>query len=153
MSKNFFSGKWLIGILLIVSGILFCVCKGQFLQFIIIGAGVLFLIQAVIDFCQKMTFFGVLEAVGGVIIILCGSLILAIALYIVGALLIGAGVLAIVRIREKSIRSLIMSIGAVVLGIMLIITQMNNKLDWLYIVIGVLSILGGVSVFIKDKTE
>lgn len=153
MTKNYLSGRWLLGVLLIVAGILFCFCGDKLIQFIIIGAGALFIVQAVMDLIQKMTLFGVIEAVIGVIIILCGSLILTIALYVVGALLVGAGVLAIVRLGAADKTSLIMSICAIILGVMLIVAEINKDLDWLYIVIGIISIIGGVSVFVKDKNS
>lgn len=131
----------------------FLLCGDKLIQFIIIGAGALFIVQAVMDLIQKMTLFGVIEAVIGVIIILCGSLILTIALYVVGALLVGAGVLAIVRLGAADKTSLIMSICAIILGVMLIVAEINKDLDWLYIVIGIISIIGGVSVFVKDKNS
>ncbi len=151
MNNNIFSGRWLLGIILIIAGILFCVCGHELVQVIIIGAGALFLVQAIIDFCQKMTVFGVIEAVIGVIIILCGSLILSISLYVIGALLVGSGVLAIVKLGAADKMSLLISIGAVVLGVMLIVAEINQNLRWLYIIIGVLSILGGISVIFKGK--
>ncbi|MEG1711083.1 MAG: DUF308 domain-containing protein [Clostridia bacterium] len=142
MLKKISTNTLILSIILIAAGVLFCIFQGEFVQWILIGAGALLILQGVLDLIHKITTFGIIEVAGGIITILCGAIILNVALIILGVALAVAGILFIVKGARKG-RQLFNAISEIILGLLLVFAQ-SFAINWIFIIIGVFAIIYGL---------
>ena len=141
--SKFLSSPIVLALAYIVIGVLFCIKKSEVLKWVVLIAGILFIVQGVIDIIFNKNFTtGIIEAAIGVVIILFGMLLLQAAAIILGVVMIINGVIAIVTL-PKSLAVTIYNLLAIVIGVLLIVGYWY-VVDWFYILIGVALIVNGV---------
>ncbi len=134
----------------IVIGILFIINKKTALDYIIWIAGIVFIVQGILDLIfGHNTVGGVFEiAIGAIILIIGAANISTVALIIFGVLIAANGVLSLIQ-GPKLIFPMIMSILTIVVGVLLVIGTWAS--DWLFIIIGISLIIDGVLVLLGKQ--
>lgn len=141
----------MIALMSILLGLLFIILKGNIISVALTIIGIVVIIMAIIDFCNKETVHGIIKAVLGVCILIFGWMFVDLALYIVAAVLLIQGLIEIVNaIRCKnsiaSVQKIIYFIKPViciVAGLCLLFNQ-GATIDWIFILVGVLLAVNGV---------
>lgn len=145
------SSNLITAILYVVAGILFCVFKGEIVNWIMTIIGVLYIVQGVLDILNKDLVKGVINGGIGVLIIVFGWLFATVASIIFGVLIIIKGakeLLECLKAKKKNIFDLIAPIVTIIIGAMLIA---GKFLDWFFIVVGVVFIINGVLELLGKK--
>ena len=149
--KEFLNSPIALAIAYIVIGVLLCVKQAAVIEWIMIIAGVFFIVQGLIDWlAEKNLKQGVIEIVIGVLLIILRFVLPQIVLIALGAILIFKSVVAILTL-PKSLANTVYNVVTLLIGILLIV---GNWLvvDWLFIIIGVAFIVNGaLTLFGKNK--
>ena len=127
-----------------VIGALLCIFKGGSLNILMTIVGALLFVLGIIDLVKnKQTGKGIIEAVLGVAIIICGWLVTGLVLLILGGVLIVKGVMEIIKNHKAGFVANLSSIMVVIIGVLLVISKWV-LLDVMCIIAGVLFIVNGV---------
>ncbi|MBQ9709838.1 MAG: DUF308 domain-containing protein [Clostridia bacterium] len=144
----------ILAIAYVVIGILFCIFKGEVISWIMTAAGVLFIVQGILHIVAKRTTEGIINIVIGAVILLCGWLLLKVALIIFGVLIAASGVLNLIQMfkgGKLALIPLIVAIATIAVGVLLVVSQWV-VFDVMFIIIGVLFIVdGAIGIFNSVK--
>ena len=134
----------------IVIGVLYIILKKEALDYIIWIAGIIFVVQGVIDLLlTPKKIVGIVEiAIGAIILIVGAANIANIALIVLGVLIAANGVFSLVY-GPKLVLPIVMSVLTIVVGVLLICSKWAS--DWLFIILGVSFIVDGVLVLFGKK--
>ena len=144
--KKYLDSPIVLAIAYIVIGILLCVKKAAVIEWIMIIAGALFIVQGLIDWLENKDFKeGVIEIVIGVLLIVLRFIIPQVVAIVLGALLIFNGVIKILTL-PKSVAVIAYNIVTIIIGAMLIIGNWVLA-DILFVIIGIAFIINGVLTF------
>ena len=137
----------------IAIGVLLMIMKGEMISVFMTILGVSLIVLGLIDLLDKNIPFAVVKIVVGGVVIFFGWTIVSAVVYILAALVLIVGVLALydcVRFRLRCIRGkealkiLIEPVVCILIGLVLFF----NKWDWVFVLAGLFTILeGGLLLF------
>lgn len=139
MKKN---NDLLLPVLYIVIGALFCIFKNQIVGWIMTIAGVLFIVNGIIQIVHKETKPGIINIVIGAVIIAFGWTLLWLAMLVFGVLLIISSVMNFLK-GKKDVVAIVKLVVGVVIGALLVTSGFATN-DWLFIIVGVILIVQGI---------
>ena len=87
------SEKIIVAVLTMTLGVLFIVLKGAFIELLMTLLGVSLIVLGIVDIVNKLVPPAVVKMVSGVLVIICGWLIMEAVLYILAGLLLVGGIL------------------------------------------------------------
>ena len=132
-------------ILYVVVGALLCFAQGEVLKIALTVIGVLFLALGIYDIVKGRMTNGIVEAVVGIVILICGWTIVDWVILILGVLLIVKGVLDLINNMKGGWKSLLAPVVTIVVGILLACTKFAADIaSILLIVAGVILIINGI---------
>ena len=127
-----------------VIGVLLCIFKGGSLNILMTVVGALLVVLGLVDLIKnKQVGKGLIEALLGAAIIVCGWLVVDLVLLILGVVLIVKGVMEIVKNRKAGFVANLSSIMLLVIGVLLVVANWV-LLDFMFIIAGVIFIVNGV---------
>ena len=127
-----------------VIGALLCILKGGSLNILMTVVGALLVVLGLVDvFKNKELVKGLVEALLGVAIIVCGWLVADIVLLVLGVVLIIKGAMEIIKNRKAGFVANLSSIMLLVIGVLLVIAKWA-LLDVMCIIAGVIFIINAV---------
>lgn len=140
-------------VLYVVIGALLCFAQGEALKWITIAIGVLFLAYGIYDLVKGHMVNGIIEAVVGVVILVCGfTTLLEWGLLVFGVLLIIKGVIDLIDSLKSGWKSMLAPIVMIVVGILLAFTKFAADVaNILLIVAGVILIINGILALFGKK--
>ncbi len=156
-SKNILQSNQIVtSITYIIIGVLFCAFQTQMMNILLTILGVLMIFAGFYNIMKKEHVEGIFQIVLGIIIIACGWTILDLSLLILGICLISYAIYILAsnfrtyaKLPAKSVmRQVAMPILILIVGILLMVSKWAFS-DAICIAIGVMFILGGLSVLIK----
>lgn len=149
-------------ILTIAVGILLMVMQDRFIGWLMTIAGVCLIVLGAVDFFHRFIPPAVVKIVSGILIIVCGWVLVEAVLYIVSALLLIAGILLLYdKIKKrvscdtllKAVLQYAVPSFFVVIGFLLLFHQ-ALAIEIIFIVTGILTLLEGgillVEAFLED---
>lgn len=141
----------LTAVALIVIGLLFVIYKSEVISIAMSLIGFTLIALGIVDIVRKFTASGVVKIVLAVLILAAGWLFITLALYILGAFLLIAGIselLALTKVKIKKITlPVAMHIAQPVIYILVAICLFFNQggaLSWVFTVSGIFLIIDGV---------
>lgn len=145
------------GIALIILGILFCALRSGFVSILLTIAGVVLIILGALALISRNFKIGLIEIAIGIIVIACGWTIVDVTLLILGIAFFAYAVYQTVVTAPKlkgkkpaeAMLALLNPIMLAVLGIILIVAKWK-MIDAIFIVIGVMAILSGLIMILRD---
>ena len=142
----------IMAIATVVLGVLFIVLKGEVISIAMTVLGVALIVAAVIDFVNKKLTEGVIKAVLGAVVIICGWAFVKVALYIMAAVLLIYGILQLIEAIKatgkkskvlNTVWRLVEPVLTIIIAVCLIFNQ-GGAVEWLFIVAGVILIIEGM---------
>ena len=130
-------------LIFIIVGILFCIYRGAVAQWIVIGIGILLIVQGVLDMVNRRMVQGILEAAVGVLAIVFAAAIAKYAIIVLGVILLLWAVLRLFDSTKKSGLTLLYIVFAAVIGV-LMIARPAFFAKWFFLIIGILLIVEGI---------
>lgn len=152
MNFKGFKEHYVTGAAAVVVGLLLLLLKGKVISLILTVAGILLLVLAFADWRNKLTNRAIGKAVAGVCVLTFGWMFVNLALYIVAAVIIAAGLKQVIAIKNCSPVNLTAQekvvlyakpVLTVLAGIILFFNQ-GGVIDWVFILVGILLIVEGV---------
>lgn len=148
------------GLVSVVLGLLLFILKGEVISLVLTVIGVLMLVSAFFDWRNKQTNSAIVKLVIGVCVLAFGWMFVNLALYIVAAVIVIAGLKKIVVIKDVSPVNLTLQekiflyakpVLTVFAGVILFFNQ-GGVINWVFIVVGILLIVEGLlEVFDRKK--
>lgn len=141
---------WLYALASIAIGILFVWLKGGVVSIAMTVLGVALAVYGIGDLLKHRTVTGVVKLVLGIAVLLCGWVFLAVALYIMAALLLIYGLLELIaffRIKRRSAFDVFVGLAGPVICLAVAACLFFNQggaIDWVFLVSGILLIVQGV---------
>ena len=127
-----------------IIGLLLVILRAGSLGILMTIVGVLLIALGILDIVKNKDMTkGIIEAVAGVAIIICGWLIADICLLIFGILLIVKGVMELIKIYKNGFMTMLPSIITVVIGVLLVIARWT-LIDVICIIAGIVFIINAV---------
>ena len=146
------SNELLTAIALILIGGLFIIYKGEVISIAMSLIGITLVVLGIIDILRARVFSGVVKLVFAALVVLAGWLFVTLALYVLGAFLLIAGITQLIAISKLKIKKLtlpaVMHIAQPVIYILVAICLFFNQggaISWVFILSGVLLILDGIA--------
>jgi uncharacterized membrane protein HdeD (DUF308 family) len=146
------SNELLTAIALILIGGLFIIYKGEVISIAMSLIGITLVVLGIIDILRARVFSGVVKLVFAALVVLAGWLFVTLALYVLGAFLLIAGITQLIAISKLKIKKLtlpaIMHIAQPVIYILVAICLFFNQggaISWVFILSGVFLILDGIA--------
>lgn len=146
------SNELLTAIALIVIGLLFIIYKGGIISIAMSLIGITLIVLGIVDIVKKRTVSGVVKLVFAALVMLAGWLFITLALYILGAFLLVAGVTQLVALSKTKIKkltlSVIMHIAQPIIYILIAICLFFNQggaISWVFTVSGIFLIIDGIA--------
>lgn len=160
MGKDLFckNGNTILAVALIATGVIFCALRAEFVSVLLSVVGTLVVLLGIFNLIEKHWAIGGVEIAVGIIVIVCGWLLVDISLLVLGIVLCIYGIYSLIsqislfksaNVNDK-VYILLSPIMYMIFGILLIVARWY-MLDALFIVLGVMSILYGVSLFFKQN--
>ena len=155
------SEKILSAILTMVIGIMLIILKGNFIDVLMTVVGACLIALALMDFWGRLIPPAVVKSVVGVLIILCGWVVMEAVLYIVAALLLIVGILLLYdQIRCKCVirswQDLLCEYAApslyILMGVLLLFHR-QSAVDVILVLVGVLALLQGAILLFRTWRE
>ena len=150
--KNNKSNELLTAIALILIGGLFIIYKGEVISIAMSLIGITLVVLGIIDILRARVFSGVVKLVFAALVVLAGWLFVTLALYVLGAFLLIAGITQLIAISKLKIKKLtlpaVMHIAQPVIYILVAICLFFNQggaISWVFILSGVFLILDGIA--------
>ena len=135
----------------IAIGILCCIFQTQLLDWTLTIIGALYAIYGIIQLVNKNVTQGIVYLAIGVIVILGGWLFLDIILLILGVVLVAFGVKQFIdKMKSKNVSQLISAIVIALIGLLLIVSKWAF-VEWIFVLVGVISIIEGVLILIGKR--
>ena len=145
------SNELLTAIALILIGGLFIIYKGEVISIAMSLIGITLVVLGIIDILRARVFSGVVKLVFAALVVLAGWLFVTLALYVLGAFLLIAGITQLIAISKLKIKKLtlpaVMHIAQPVIYILVAICLFFNQgaaISWVFIVSGIFLMLDGV---------
>jgi uncharacterized membrane protein HdeD (DUF308 family) len=142
----------LTAIALILIGGLFIIYKGEVISIAMSLIGITLVVLGIIDILRARVFSGVVKLVFAALVVLAGWLFVTLALYVLGAFLLIAGITQLIAISKLKIKKLtlpaVMHIAQPVIYILVAICLFFNQggaISWVFILSGVFLILDGIA--------
>lgn len=145
--------KILCSLFTIALGVLLVVLKGDLISIIMTVLGVGLLALSVLDLFRKQFPPAVVKGVGGIVVVLCGWVIVSAVLYIVAGILLIVGILLLYeKIKRGNSCDGILEVLCeyvapalcIVIGVLLLFNQRNTA-DWVFVISGIFSsAVGGI---------
>lgn len=139
-------------IALILIGGLFIIYKGEVISIAMSLIGITLVVLGIIDILRARVFSGVVKLVFAALVVLAGWLFVTLALYVLGAFLLIAGITQLIAISKLKIKKLtlpaVMHIAQPVIYILVAICLFFNQggaISWVFILSGVFFILDGIA--------
>ena len=127
-----------------VIGVLLCILKGGSLNILMTVVGALLVVLGLVDIIKnKQVGKGLIEALLGAAIIVCGWLVVDFVLLVLGIVLIVKGAMEIIKNRKAGFVANLSSIMLLVIGVLLVVANWV-LVDFMFIIAGVIFILNGV---------
>lgn len=153
MKKN--NTNLFFAISLLIIGALFCALRSGFVSVLLTVVGALLIVVGVVAIVQKEYALGAVEIAVGIVIIACGWTIVDITLLILGIVFVIyaiynviANIPALKRLKGADLAlKILYPVVIFVFGVILIVARWY-MIDAVFIVIGVLSILAGLSMLL-----
>jgi uncharacterized membrane protein HdeD (DUF308 family) len=146
------SNELLTAIALIIIGGLFIIYKGEVISIAMSLIGITLVVLGIIDILRARVFSGVVKLVFAALVVLAGWLFVTLALYVLGAFLLIAGITQLIAISKLKIKKLtlpaVMHIAQPVIYILVAICLFFNQggaISWVFILSGVFLILDGIA--------
>lgn len=145
--------KILCALFTIALGVLLIVLKGDLISIIMTVFGIGLLALGILDLFRKQFPPAVVKGVGGIVVVLCGWVIVSAVLYIVAGILLIAGILLLYeKIKRGNSCDGILQILCeyvapalcIVIGILFLFNK-GNTVNWVFIVGGIFTVsVGGI---------
>lgn len=146
------SNELLTAIALILIGGLFIIYKGEVISIAMSLIGITLVVLGIIDILRARAFSGVVKLVFAALVVLAGWLFVTLALYVLGAFLLIAGITQLIAISKLKIKKLtlpaVMHIAQPIIYILVAICLFFNQggaISWVFILSGVFLILDGIA--------
>lgn len=161
MGKDLFckNSNAILAVALIAVGVIFCALRSEFVSVLLSVVGTLVVLLGIFDLIEKRWTIGGVKMAVGIIVIVCGWLLIDVSLLMLGIVLCIYAIYSLIsqislfkraKINDK-VFILLYPIVQFVLGILLIVARWY-MLDAIFIVLGILLILYGISLFFKRET-
>ena len=149
--RNSKSNDFLTAIALIVIGALFIIYKGGVISIAMSLIGITLIVLGIIDIVRARVVTGVIKLVFAALVMLAGWLVIELALYVLGAFLLIAGITQLLALSKTKIKKLslpvIMHIAQPIIYILVAICLFFNQggaISWVFTVSGIFLIIDGV---------
>ena len=136
---------------LILIGALFMIYKSEVISIAMSIIGVTLIILGVVDFVRKFVVSGVVKIAFGVLVLAAGWLFITLALYILGAFLLIAGVSELYKLTKVKIKKMTLPMAMhIVQPIIYILVatclffNQGGALSWVFTVSGLFLVIDGV---------
>lgn len=153
--------KIISALLTIALGVLLIILRGEVISILMTVVGLGLIVIGVLDLVHGDTPIGIVKLVGGILIILCGWIIVQAVLYIVAAVLLIAGILVVYEKWRSGIcfeniwqalREYADPILFIVIGCLLLFNQ-GNTVQWVFVISGALTVVEGGLLLVNALTE
>ena len=147
-------------IILVIIGVLCIIFKQELVKYLISGMGILTIVSGVIDISKNKTTNGIIEILIGILMIAFSWLILEVCLLLIGISLLAYAIRKLsfaIKLTEhvdstyKKVQLVAFPLLTVILGILLIISRWAF-VNTLFIIIGIILILNGLSIAINKES-
>lgn len=147
-------------IILVIIGVLCIIFKQELVKYLISGMGILIIVSGVIDISKNKTTNGIIEILIGILMIAFSWLILEVCLLLIGISLLAYAIRKLsfaIKLTEhvdstyKKVQLVAFPLLTVILGILLIISRWAF-VNTLFIIIGIILILNGLSIAINKES-
>lgn len=146
------SNELLTAIALILIGGLFIIYKGEVISIAMSLIGITLVVLGIIDILRSRVVSGVVKLVFAALVVLAGWLFVTLALYVLGAFLLIAGITQLIALSKLKIKKLtlpaVMHIAQPIIYILVAICLFFNQggaISWVFILSGVFLILDGIA--------
>jgi len=146
------SNELLTAIALILIGGLFIIYKGEVISIAMSLIGITLVVLGIIDILRSRVVSGVVKLVFAALVVLAGWLFVTLALYVLGAFLLIAGITQLIALSKLKIKKLtlpaVMHITQPIIYILVAICLFFNQggaISWVFILSGVFLILDGIA--------
>ena len=146
------SNELLTAIALILIGGLFIIYKGEVISIAMSLIGITLVGLGIIDILRSRVVSGVVKLVFAALVVLAGWLFVTLALYVLGAFLLIAGITQLIALSKLKIKKLtlpaVMHIAQPIIYILVAICLFFNQggaISWVFILSGVFLILDGIA--------
>ena len=146
------SNELLTAIALILIGGLFIIYKGEVISIAMSLIGITLVVLGIIDILRARVFSGVVKLVFAALVVLAGWLFVTLALYVLGAFLLIAGITQLIALSKLKIKKMtlptVMHIAQPIIYILVAICLFFNQggaISWVFILSGVFLILDGIA--------
>ncbi len=152
------SEKIISSVFTIALGVLLIVMKGEMISVFMTILGVALIVLGLVELLRKDVPSAVVKIVFGGVIIFFGWTIVTAVVYITAALVLIVGILALydcARYKLKCIRGieLIRALAIPTVCILIGVTLFFNEREWIFVVVGILTILEGGLILADALTE
>ena len=151
MKKKISGNEILMASILIIVGALFMIFKGEIISIIMTILGIRMIVRGIFDLMRGYTMGGVINIVFGALILGAGWLFITLALYILAACLLIAGIGELSGLLKERVKKLnlavILRIAQPVIYILVAICLFFNQggaISWVFTVAGLFLIVDGI---------
>ena len=153
--KNNKSNDLLTAAALILIGLLFIIYKGGIISLAMSLIGITLIVLGIIDIIKKRAVSGVIKLVFAALVMLAGWLFITLALYVLGAFLLVAGVSQLVALSKVKLKKLTLPVAMryaqpiiyILIAICLFFNQ-GGAISWVFTVSGIFLIIDGIAALI-----
>lgn len=150
--KNGRSNDLLTSIALIIIGGLFIIYKGGIISIAMSLIGLTLLVLGIVDIIKSRVVGGVIKLVFAALVVLAGWLFITLALYVLGAFLLIAGVTQLIAISKTKIKKITLPVALhiaqpviyILVAICLFFNQ-GGAISWVFTVSGIFLIIDGIA--------
>ena len=153
--KNNKSNDLLTAAALILIGLLFIIYKGGIISLAMSLIGITLIVLGIIDIIKKRVVSGVIKLVFSALVMLAGWLFITLALYVLGAFLLVAGVSQLVALSKVKLKKLTLPVAMhyaqpiiyILIAVCLFFNQ-GGAISWVFTVSGIFLIIDGIAALI-----
>ena len=153
--KNNKSNDLLTAAALILIGLLFIIYKGGIISLAMSLIGITLIVLGIIDIIKKRVVSGVIKLVFAALVMLAGWLFITLALYVLGAFLLVAGVTQLVALSKVKVKKITLPVAMryaqpiiyILIAICLFFNQ-GGAISWVFTVSGIFLIIDGIAALI-----
>jgi uncharacterized membrane protein HdeD (DUF308 family) len=142
--------KTVSGVLSILLGVMLMVCKDDMVGIVLSAFGIVFLVLGVLELLQGRTTSGLVKLVLAAVAFCFGWVLVSVAFYVLGVLLIAEGVMRIADYfqRKKSRRpsflvGVLTPVISILAGLCLFFNQ-KGVLEWAFLLSGAFLVISGI---------
>ena len=153
--KNNKSNDLLTAAALILIGLLFIIYKGGIISLAMSLIGITLIVLGIIDIIKNRVVSGVIKLVFAALVMLAGWLFITLALYVLGAFLLVAGVTQLVALSKVKVKKITLPVAMryaqpiiyILIAICLFFNQ-GGAISWVFTVSGIFLIIDGIAALI-----